>query len=57
LHDSAEKTLAPLEDKSLPDDGGRWSAKPDVIESEKDLVTKVIHADDDPSLNPWTFRM
>ncbi|KAH7231979.1 OPT oligopeptide transporter protein-domain-containing protein [Fusarium solani] len=56
-HDSAEKTLAPLEDESLPDDGARWSAKPDVIESEKDLVTKVIHADDDPLLNPWTFRM
>jgi hypothetical protein len=22
----------------------------------KDLVTEVIHAQDDPSLNPWTFR-
>ncbi|KAH8662692.1 OPT oligopeptide transporter protein-domain-containing protein [Ilyonectria robusta] len=34
-----------------------WSNGPDRIEDEKDLVTKVIHADDDPSLNPWTFRM
>ncbi|EEU35815.1 uncharacterized protein NECHADRAFT_34981 [Fusarium vanettenii 77-13-4] len=34
-----------------------WSNGPNRIEDEKDLVTKVIHADDDPSLNPWTFRM
>ncbi|TID18028.1 OPT superfamily oligopeptide transporter [Venturia nashicola] len=26
-------------------------------ESAKDLITEVIHAEDDPSLNPWTFRM
>ncbi|KAF1986665.1 OPT superfamily oligopeptide transporter [Aulographum hederae CBS 113979] len=23
----------------------------------KDLVTEVLHVDDDPSLNPWTFRV
>lgn len=25
-------------------------------ETAKDLITEVIHAVDDPSLNPWTFR-
>ncbi|KAL1627518.1 hypothetical protein SLS56_006342 [Neofusicoccum ribis] len=28
-----------------------------VIEDAKDLVTTVIHVEDDESLNPWTFRM
>jgi hypothetical protein len=27
------------------------------VETAKDLVTEIIHADDDTSLNPWTFRM
>jgi hypothetical protein len=26
-------------------------------ETAKDLVTEVIHARDDPTLNPWTFRV
>jgi hypothetical protein len=26
------------------------------VESPKDIVTEVIHAEDDPDLNPWTFR-
>jgi hypothetical protein len=25
-------------------------------ETAEDLVTEVIHATDDPTLNPWTFR-
>jgi hypothetical protein len=28
-----------------------------VAETEKDLITEVIHVEDDPSLNPWTFRV
>ncbi len=27
------------------------------ISTAKDLVTQVIHVEDDPTLNPWTFRM
>ena len=27
------------------------------VSTAEDLVTQVIHVDDDPSLNPWTFRM
>jgi hypothetical protein len=26
-------------------------------ETAEDLITGVIHAEDDPTLNPWTFRM
>jgi len=29
----------------------------DVVNTAKDIVTHVLHVDDDPSLNPWTFRM
>ncbi|KAI0001375.1 OPT oligopeptide transporter protein-domain-containing protein [Russula compacta] len=28
----------------------------DVLQNERDLVTHVISVEDDPSLNPWTFR-
>ncbi|KAF2090416.1 OPT superfamily oligopeptide transporter [Saccharata proteae CBS 121410] len=31
--------------------------QPIVVEGAKDLVTTVIHVEDDQSLNPWTFRM
>ena len=27
------------------------------LETAKDIVTQVIHLDDDPTINPWTFRM
>ena len=28
----------------------------DVLQNERDIVTHIISVDDDPSLNPWTFR-
>ena len=28
-----------------------------VVRTAKDLVTHILHVQDDPSLNPWTFRM
>ena len=28
-----------------------------TLETAEDIVTTVIHVDDDPTLNPWTFRM
>ncbi len=27
-----------------------------VVSDAKDVVTHVLHVDDDPGLNPWTFR-
>lgn len=27
-----------------------------VLADAKDLLTHVLHVDDDPSLSPWTFR-
>ena len=27
------------------------------VETAKDLLTKVLHVDDDPSISPWTFRL
>ena len=28
-----------------------------VVTTAKDLVTHILHVQDDPSLSPWTFRM
>jgi len=28
----------------------------DVLQNERDLVAHVVSIEDDPSLNPWTFR-
>lgn len=28
-----------------------------ALETADDMVTTIIHVDDDPSENPWTFRM
>ena len=33
------------------------SEEPHHVSTAKDLVTNILHVDDDPSLNPWTFRM
>lgn len=27
------------------------------LETAEDIVTAIIHVEDDPTLNPWTFRM
>lgn len=37
------------------DDSEIHYSKP--VENAMDLVTEVLHVDDDTSLNPWTFRM
>lgn len=37
----------------LPD----YENSSDVVSSADDLVTHVIQVEDDPSINPWTFRM
>ncbi|KAF2401938.1 OPT superfamily oligopeptide transporter [Trichodelitschia bisporula] len=38
----------------IDDDGEEHFDAP--VETARDLVTEVIHATDDPTLNPWTFR-
>jgi len=55
--DESEKSpFTPVGEK-YRDYKSKWLGRPDSIESVEDLVTKVLHADDDPTLNPWTFRM
>lgn len=47
-------------DESPPDyeDGGDGFAKvTEPVESAKDLITQVLHVDDDPTLSPYTFRV
>jgi hypothetical protein len=46
-----EGIIAPV--YALGEDGERYNAPP---ETATDLITEVLHAQDDPSLNPWTFR-
>ncbi len=56
-----EKNPANFESVQLPayiydeeqnGDGGRIK-----LDTAEDIVTKVIDLEDDPTLNPWTFRM
>lgn len=42
---------------ALYDDAEALSEKPGPLETAEEIVTHVIHVDDDPTLNPWTFRM
>ncbi|GAB7362576.1 hypothetical protein MBLNU230_g2891t1 [Neophaeotheca triangularis] len=35
--------------------GGKHDILP--VETARDLVTEVLHVEDDPTLNPWTFRV
>jgi OPT family small oligopeptide transporter len=57
----SEKALS-TSDKSLDGQGDIESATFDadseegVLSNERDIATHVISVDDDPSLNPWTFR-
>jgi hypothetical protein len=43
---------SPLFDASKEDHFGETA----VLTDAKDVLTHVIHVDDDPSLSPWTFR-
>ncbi|KAG1848628.1 OPT oligopeptide transporter protein-domain-containing protein [Suillus tomentosus] len=57
----SEKALS-TSDKSFDDKGDVETATVDadseegVLSDERDIATHVISVDDDPSLNPWTFR-
>jgi hypothetical protein len=43
---------SPLFDASKEDHFGEAT----VLNNAKDVLTHVLHVDDDPSLSPWTFR-
>lgn len=47
-----EKVATPSE--SLEDDD---SPQAPLVATMKDIATRALHLDDDPTLNPWTFRM
>lgn len=58
--DTDVSALPPYKTASLPlygveEDGSEHYNAP--VQSAKDLITEVIHARDDPTLNPWTFRV
>ena len=44
-----------LDSPTYDDDGEIHYTTP--AQTARDLVTEVIHARDDPTLNPWTFRV
>lgn len=60
--EKAYKTLAtditcvvdapPLFDAAKEDHFG----EADVLRTAKDVLTHIVHMDDDPTLSPWTFR-
>jgi hypothetical protein len=43
------------EEVSYDEDGEEHYTRP--AETAEDLVTEVLHVHDDPTLNPWTFRV
>jgi hypothetical protein len=47
------------ENGSVTDSEVREEAKPkkDRLKTARDLVTEVLLVEDDPTVNPWTFRM
>ncbi|OJA09369.1 hypothetical protein AZE42_08545 [Rhizopogon vesiculosus] len=58
----SEKSLSTSDEKSFDRQGGIEAATVDadseevVLSNERDIATHVISVDDDPNLNPWTFR-
>ncbi|KAK3677023.1 hypothetical protein LTR78_003228 [Recurvomyces mirabilis] len=65
FHDADEKVgttmdVEPAYDDAPPeyeDAGDGFHKVTAPVETAKDLVTQVLHVDDDPTLNPYTFRV
>lgn len=57
--DSSNEKGPYVEDTQLPNfvDEEHGEGIPLHLDTAEEIVTTVIHLDDDPSLNPWTFRM
>lgn len=34
-----------------------FAGRPQVVANMEEIALKALHTDDDPTLNPWTFRM
>lgn len=34
-----------------------FAGRPQVVANMEEIALKALHIDDDPTLNPWTFRM
>lgn len=54
--DKLGETPYETEVSSGSDEEGR-GGDVNALETAEDIVTAVINVEDDPSLNPWTFRM
>jgi hypothetical protein len=52
--DSSTMEKGPGAPTYVDDDGFNIYNSP--AETAKDLITEVLHVEDDPTLNPWTFR-
>jgi hypothetical protein len=53
-----DKTTEVAEISEIPTNNGEpENDGTKVIAEAKDIVTTVLHVEDDVSLNPWTFRM
>ncbi|KAJ4128826.1 hypothetical protein NW768_007345 [Fusarium equiseti] len=54
---SADKKIHPHNEKDYADVEILKSEPTRPLETAEDIVTNVIHVDDDPDMNPWTVRM
>ncbi|KAH7379849.1 OPT oligopeptide transporter protein-domain-containing protein [Cadophora sp. MPI-SDFR-AT-0126] len=43
--------------ESVSRDAERGAGEPRVVANMEEIALKALHIDDDPTLNPWTFRM
>jgi hypothetical protein len=57
VNNSDKSSLSSGNEKYLPESSVEELCKETSVKSAEDIVTKVLHADDDSSLNPWTFRI
>lgn len=55
-NDKFAETPYETEISSSSDEEGR-GGEVNALETAEDIVTAIINVDDDPTLNPWTFRM
>jgi hypothetical protein len=55
-HMTDDLSISPALKSPIPYDPEAEEHYTAPAETAEDLVTEVIHATDDPTLNPWTFR-
>lgn len=54
---STENLVAISETDSHDAERGLGEGEPRVVANMEEIALKALHVDDDPTLNPWTFRM